>query len=97
MGLYVCILVLTSIPDIYNLCLQYKHYASHILPFDITFVSRKFCNCMIGDVEENIRHGWGQFHFVNSNSTQFHSVNSNSNSTLNLSIPIQFQMTLFLD
>ena len=37
----------------------------------------------------NQRQTWGQFHFVNSNSTQFHLVNSNS--TSNLSITIQFQ------
>ena len=38
---------------------------------------------------------WGKFHFVNSNSTQFHLVNSNFNFTLNLSIPIQFQFRFF--
>ena len=37
---------------------------------------------------------WGQFHFVNSNSTQFHLVNSNS--TSNLSIPI-FSIPFFSD
>jgi len=36
---------------------------------------------------------WGQFHLVNSNSTQFYLANSNS--TSNLSIPIQFQFQIF--
>ena len=36
---------------------------------------------------------WGQFHFVNSNSTQFHLVNSNS--TSHLSIQFQFQIYQF--
>ena len=38
---------------------------------------------------------WGQFHFVNSNSTQFHLVNSTSNLSIpiqNRSIPIQFHL-----